>query len=574
MASFFKKQSLTKQILFIISVILVIVLISFTVTDRIAKNIIEEKASDSAEKILLQVEDKITSFYNDMNGISIALIYSPTVKTYINDEDILDRILMNSDISSVFANTNSLKENIQGIQLFNKQGNMIANAGLGSGDITLKNPVRTIEYSGMLNLSDGDRFKTYYSISIPIYNLKNDKNIEDYVGACVFVMDTNNFSKILKNSLISENSKLLLLDKDNKILAGEGKFSKDTFNIDKWQNDRNYIVQTIDLSSSGWKLISVIPRNDLIQDMNIIKSFNLAVYIVMIGVLCLFLFIFFIQILKPVDELIYFMKTYPEKGGKRRFKVKQNNEIGVLGINLNKMLDDIDALSSEIQSTQKKIYEIELANKQMEITSYKNQINPHFLYNTLECIRGIALYHRVQEIADISTSLSSIFRYSIKGNDFVTVEEELSHVKEYAKIIEFRFMKRIQVDINVNEDILNIRMVKMLIQPIVENAVFHGLEKKIDQGIVFIEGKKDGQDILQFTIRDNGYGMEEEQLNKLLELLKDDKHQGGPENEKGYGIGISNIYKRIKLYYGDKAEMNIQSKLHFGTTVIIRIPIN
>ena len=187
-----------------------------------------------------------------------------------------------------------------------------------------------------------------------------------------------------------------------------------------------------------------------------------------------------------------FMKSYPKTGRDSRLNVVYHNEIGVLGTNLNRMLDEIDTLSKEIQLTQKQKYEIEIAKNQMEISAFRNQINPHFLYNTLECISAMAFYYKVQDIADISASLSNMFRYAVKGNDFVTIQDEISHVNEYAKIIEFRFMGRMQITIEADEGILGVTTLKMLLQPIVENAVFHGLEKKIDNGIIHIRVAEDG----------------------------------------------------------------------------------
>ena len=313
----------------------------------------------------------------------------------------------------------------------------------------------------------------------------------------------------------------MLLDQNNKIMANEGNSPNfDAFRLEDWKNDKRYIVQTITLSQTGWKLISVIPKNELLQELDIVKRLNIATYVIMFCMLCLFLVIFSTRILKPIKAIMDFMKSYPKTGRESRFNVVYHNEIGVLAVNLNKMLDEIDTLSKEIQLTQKQKYEIEIAKKQMEISAFRNQINPHFLYNTLECIRAMAFYYKVQEIADISTSLSNMFRYSVKGNDFVTIQDEISHVKEYAKIIEFRFMGRMQVTIEADEDLLEVKTLKMLLQPIVENAVFHGLEKKIDNGIVQIKVQKITQNQVQYVIRDNGYGMEEKQLEELLNSLR------------------------------------------------------
>ena len=410
---------------------------------------------------------------------------------------------------------------------------------------------------------------TYYAITVPIYNLKSTL-VREYRGTSVFVMDVKNFNKILEGGKITKHSRLLLLDQNNKIMANEGNSPNfDAFRLEDWKNDKRYIVQTITMPQTGWRLISVIPKNELLQELDIVKRLNIATYVIVFCMLFLFLVIFSNRILKPIKAIMDFMKTYPKTGRESRFNVIYHNEIGVLAVNLNKMLDEIDTLSKEIQLTQKQKYEIEIAKKQMEISAFRNQINPHFLYNTLECIRAIAFYYKVQEIADISTSLSNMFRYSVKGNDFVTIRDEISHVKEYAKIIEFRFMGRMQVAIEADEELLEVKTLKMLLQPIVENAVFHGLEKKIDNGIVQISVQKTAQNQVQYVVRDNGYGMEDQQLEELLKSLRQlDTSPSHSEKDAKLGIGLSNIYRRIKLFYGDEAEMTIQSKLHVGTTFV------
>ena len=220
------------------------------------------------------------------------------------------------------------------------------------------------------------------------------------------------------------------------------------------------------------------------------------------------------------------------------------------------------------------MYEIEIAKKQMEISAFRNQINPHFLYNTLECIRAMAFYYKVQDIADISASLSNMFRYSVKGNDFVTIRDEISHVQEYAKIIGFRFMGRIQVEIEADEELLGMKTLKMLLQPIVENAVFHGLEKKIDNGIVRITVQLLTNNRVQYIIQDNGYGMDESQLQELLQRLKQSDAPVQAATDAKQGIGLANIYRRIKLFYGNEAEMEIQSQLNEGTIISISIPVH
>lgn len=567
----FGSFSLTKQFVILTTAMLIILLISFTITDSIVQNIIEKKAEDSASKILLHVEDNILTFYSDLDAISAALLYSPTIQKLISNDDVLERILMDKDIDSVFSNTVMLNEDIKGIQIYNNKGDKVAGIGEDAAEAVFKQKMSNTEYSGLLK-GNGHLSESRYSITIPIFKLENNV-LYDNIGTCVFVMDTRNFEDILNNSLIVENAKLLLLDQKGNIITREGVIANSTLNIKEWEENNNYIIQKINLSRTSWSLISIIPKHDLFQDMNIIKRLNIAAYIIMLGLMSLFLLIFFIRILKPVRELIVFMKAYPKKSDVKRFNVVDNSEIGVLALNLNKMLDDIEHLSSEVQQTLKRMYEIELMRKQMEVASYRNQINPHFLYNTLECIRAIALYHNVDEIVEISASMSNMFRYAVKGNDFVTVADEVLHVQEYAKIIEFRFNGRIHIEIEVQEDILAECMIKMLLQPIVENAVFHGLERKLGKGKVAIRILKMDENGIKALITDNGYGMEEDKLQEVRTLLCESEIQTHSEQDKSDSIGIHNIYRRLKLFYEEDGNMAIESIMNEGTTVIITFPI-
>lgn len=564
----FRKLSLTRQILFLVLMMLVILLISFIISNKIAERIVERKVTDTVGKILLQVEEKMTSFYADMGGISISLLYSPTIQTLLKSEDILTVIQMNEEVTSMFANTMSLKESISGIRLYNNKGTVLANSGAGFGD-SVQHPLQTTKYSGLLSTND-----PYYTIAVPIYNLKSAQ-IRDYRGACIFTMDVSNFNSILQNAKITPNSHFLLLDQNNKILASEGEASNiDTNDLTEWKNDEQYIVQTVTLSRTGWKLISAIPKDELLQDLNTVQRLNIATYLVMIVMLGLFLLLFFTRIMSPIKALMDFMKSYSKKGGKTRFNIVYHNEIGVLASHLNKMLDEIASLGKEIRLTQIRMYEIEIAKNQMEISAYRNQINPHFLYNTLDCIRAMALYNKGAEIAEITVSLSNLFRYSVKGNDFVTILEELSHVREYAKIIEFRFMGRIRVEIEADDRLLGMKTLKMLLQPIVENAVFHGLEKKRGNGIVQITIQLLAENRVRYIVQDNGCGMDERQLQELIQRLKKSDALVPAVTDDKQGIGLANIYRRIKLFYGDVAEMDIQSQLNIGTMISISIPLH
>ncbi|MBD3921768.1 histidine kinase [Paenibacillus sp. PR3] len=571
MFSKIRNLSLTRQILLLILMMLIILLIAFTIQDRIAKRIIEQKVKDSAEKISLQVVEKMSSFNEDIQGISNFLFYSPTVQSYLNTRDESTRILNHQEILLMFDNTNSMKTSIRGIQLYDIQGKQLARYGEGD-DLAEAGQVNKLTYTGRLNL-EARPSENFYAITMPVFGIDSYGVATELKGIGRLYMDVKNFYPILEGAQITDNTQVSLLDAENRTIVSEGNLTtNEVLNIDQWQNNSNYIVQSFILPYSNWKLVTIIPKGELLEDLDTIKQFNISTYAVMFVLLQLFLLLFSNRILKPIKALLDFVKTYPKQGGDNRFNVVLHNEIGVLGTNLNKMLDDINLLSDEVQSAQKRMYEIELTKKQMEVSAYRNQINPHFLYNTLESIRAVAYYHDVQDIVSISESLSNMFRYAVKTNNFVTVKDEIAHVQEYARIIDFRFRGRFQFQFVVDERLKDMQMLKMLLQPLVENAVYHGLERKVGAGTVRVEVHRlEGQQI-RVAIQDNGKGMDGGRLHEITtRLLQYNSQQiQGDDNDKG--IGMLNIYRRIKLFYGAAAELTIASERNEGTTITVTFP--
>jgi len=201
----------------------------------------------------------------------------------------------------------------------------------------------------------------------------------------------------------------------------------------------------------------------------------------------------------------------------------------------------------------KENYEAALVRNQLEILAYRSQINPHFLSNTFECISGIAMSREAPEIVEMSAALSQMFSYAVKEADFVTVAEELAHIEYYALIIGYRFMGRIKINIEVEENAEQCRIPRLILQPVVENAVFHGLEPKIGEGNINMAVVVNGG-YLYIRISDNGVGAER------IEASKSD------------GIGLANIIRRLNIFYGDKAEIKINTALQEGCTVVIKLP--
>ena len=222
---------------------------------------------------------------------------------------------------------------------------------------------------------------------------------------------------------------------------------------------------------------------------------------------------------------------------------------------------------------------MQLSTKQAEFLALQNQINPHFLYNTLDSIRGDALAAGAQSIADITEALSTFFRYTItETRNLVTIGEELENVHNYFVIQQYRFGDKLTmvVDIKDNRDeILRMQCPKLFLQPIIENAIFHGLERRKDDGLLTISIEQADED-LHVDISDNGAGIPAEQLyalNKSLSRVSVGAIMEEPNGKKG-GIALKNVCRRIKLLFGERYGIHISSIVGIGTKVEVVLPIS
>lgn len=238
---------------------------------------------------------------------------------------------------------------------------------------------------------------------------------------------------------------------------------------------------------------------------------------------------------------------------------------------------DIDGLCQKILVyVQEEIsaLNMEMFQKKAEYSALQSQINPHFLYNTLETIRSQAITDGDNEIAEMVRRLSSIFRYSIsREGEMVTLRDEINNIRNYMKIMEFRFYDRFELEIDVDEEerIYDLYVPRLILQPLVENAISHGLDETVEGGIVRIEAVL--ADDLIVTVSDNGKGMSLSELDDLNEKIH--AAGAGPRSgeKKGSGIALFNINQRISLLYGKKYGLNLYSSENCGTDVELILPV-
>ena len=286
-------------------------------------------------------------------------------------------------------------------------------------------------------------------------------------------------------------------------------------------------------------------------------------------------------VMAAASLLLYLMKTLPE--GRRyshltrRFRDGEIYQDYIRGIDglfpyLKEDIDRLDALIDRQNIMQ-------LSTKQAEFLALQNQINPHFLYNTLDSIRGDALAAGAQSIADITEALSTFFRYTItETRNLVTIGEELENVHNYFVIQQYRFGDKLTMDVDIKDnrdEILRMQCPKLFLQPIIENAIFHGLERRKDDGLLTISIEQADED-LHVDISDNGAGIPAEQLialNKSLSRVSVGAIMEEPNGKKG-GIALKNVCRRIKLLFGERYGIHISSIVGIGTKVEVVLPIS
>lgn len=283
----------------------------------------------------------------------------------------------------------------------------------------------------------------------------------------------------------------------------------------------------------------------------------------------LLLLIALLIFVSPACETLYLLAAGLKDGGKTSLSAPHSPAY-------NSPREFADGLREEILSEDKANYQAEIEKKQIVLSTLQKQINPHFLYNTLDCIRGEALIRDQDELADIIGVLSSFFRYSIshKGN-IVTVYDEIQNVRNYYKIQQFRFAALEPLEIGCPEGIetvYDILIPKMTLQPLVENAIHHGLSAKLDSGHIALTFEKLGNDLI-IRCTDNGIGIEPDRLNAINDFIKSEPDGGlNAPATTGTGIGLRNVSRRISLLFGKPYGITVYSLLGKGTSIEVRIP--
>ncbi|MFC0215706.1 sensor histidine kinase [Paenibacillus chartarius] len=369
---------------------------------------------------------------------------------------------------------------------------------------------------------------------------------------------------------MSHSENVAIVDGDNRLVYR----NRDTFELgDLLYGNRGTGTLTVNRSGqrellayhtsplTGWTTIETVPLSVLTSDAQAVRNYFIAIGAASFGLAVLLMTLLSVRITRPIGQLRNMMKKLERGDLAVSIPITSRDEVGQLSQSFNVMVSKLSDLGY-------RLYETEIREKNAQIAALQSQINPHFLYNTLGTISMHAELQGNREVVRMTNNLSRLLRYSITGNrSEVTLEQELEHVKGYMVIQQIRFEDRIRYHIRVQEELRQYAVIRLMLQPIVENCIIHGIEKGRGSGSIELYAEREN-DKLVITVQDDGCGLTETSLHELRRNL-----DFAPLQTDIGGHGLVNVHRRIVLRYGRPYGIRVESKPYEGTKVVLTLPL-
>ena len=560
---------------FTVTAIIAIALISLIIFQRFTNSlnatIIEENSG-----IVGQLGESVDSYLRNAMKVSDSIYYNVIKNTDISNDDIkkgMNLIYVNND-------------------------NMIDDIALISGKGELIESMPALRLKDNSNVLEKDFFKKsmaeseYINFSMPHIRDLFDRNENSYswvisLSRAVEVTDEGKatqalllinlnyryFEEIFSNVnlgnggyvyLTNDRGDIIWHPKQNEIYSGrfneDNKYAatlKDGITVENLSG-KNLTLNVRTIGYTGWKLVGVTPSAALGIDGIKFRFFVLFVADLFLFLLAMINAFISDKISNPIKRLDGSVREIESGNLDVEILPSGSYEVEHLGKSIKNMLGRIKVLMSDLVAEHN-------AKRKSEFDTLQSQINPHFLYNTLDIIVWMIENENSDKAVNIVTALAKFFRISLsKGKNIITVKDEVEHVRNYLMIQNMRFKNRFEYSIDVDEEVLSYSSLKLMLQPLVENAIYHGMEFMDGDGEIDVKVFKE-DDSLYFTITDNGLGMSEDMVETLLS-------KDFVPSKKGSGIGVKNVNERIKLYFGSEYGLKVESEPDEGTKITIHLP--
>lgn len=561
-----------------------------TTSFYISYNSMAERVETASSQIVRQIEFNMDNDFHNKRNLLLAPYYNQEYIDNINAYLAMDsqnKFLFRQKLGDLFLksfNITPIPDFIR-FQIYYSNGELLNssdNTSSGSANQVLNAEwfKQTIAKDGLVNffssppVNGQEESKTAYSTSILIRDFSNP------IGFIVVRADYTYglFKGIGQRADLTKNSRFLILnDINNPIFdSAEGheagidvqalsQIKGDSGKFWTGSGDQTMLVSYTRSTYSNWKTVLIMPKKEIFSSLDQIKTTAIWTALAAFLVTAILSLLFGRSITNPILNLYKTVNHIKRGDFSVRVDIKRKDEIGRIAMNFNAMQDE---LQKQIET--KYVYQIKL--QQMELAMLYSQINPHFLYNTLDSIKAMADYHDVEEIGQMAQSLADMFRYNTKNSDeTVTLQEELVQIDAYINIQSIRFEGKIEYQLEIEDDLYNFPMLKMTLQPLVENAVFHGIERKRGKGTIHLKAWKE-EDSVYIQVRDDGVGISEKRLEQILASLRQPLYQEEYKlSAASGGIGVQNVYARYTIRYGEQFHFSIESKKGVGTRVILKL---
>lgn len=578
----FKRLSIRTQILiFGLFIVAIIPIVISQVYKLSSETIINQNTQYNTELVSL-LKQRISDNYANVSAAMMNAGYDTTVQQFLVENDKLRSYDLSQKVEGLLSIARNMNTDILDIIVIGRSNSRVSLAGrtkyaaelmktAGEDGIVhyggYRPPDRILDKSillfGMNIFASGDMSlygeKIGY-ITVIVDSKAIQTHFAEYprlAGTSIFMIDDKGV--IYSNSDEPED----MLDQIQTRTAGsDGESTVQTI------NGKKFAIQTFNLPEISGRIVTAVPVQNLMRELEKLKTVSFGLLALTLLIVSIPYSMLMMNILKPLSRLIHYMNTL--KAGSlevlnNKVDLKGYAEIEIISRHFNFTTTRIHDLTGQLIDATTQLYESDLEKQRAEYAYLQSQINPHFLSNTLDSIKGVAIVKGNREIFEMTSALSTMLRYSIKGNEEVTLGEELKIAEACVKIYQGRFPDKFTYKLFCPQEWLHITLPKMILQPIVENALGHGLEAR-GNGILLISVEKGDKGLLEITVEDNGVGIHSARLEQLTGLLS------RKNIESGDHIGLLNVNNRLKLKYGDHCGVQLYSQERIGTKTVLTLP--
>ncbi|RED75218.1 sensor histidine kinase [Cohnella phaseoli] len=551
--------------------------IAASVNDRIMK----ESVSQTVDVLFSQINGRIEDYFDDMDVYTQTIFYDKSVQTLVQREEM--GWTQYYQIKSYLDTYRDMNKSVKGIYFIHFDGSVYTSSSVALEEDPWKllRPPASDSAEGLFFYASGGelRLPDYYIAAYRFIKSITESHFLEPIGLGLVILDRNRLQSMLTESNLNKKWKFYIVDSGNRVVASTedrvvGSSLADEFFLTdgdfKSISGISHFVRSSPVNKAEWKLVAAIPENELFWEGRAFKYLISIIVVIMLVFMLAFASYFNLYITNPIRKLTRAIAKAAAGDFKTKVRFTSPNEFTGIADAFNHMVSEIDVLTRGMVSTQKQLYETELEKKQLQLTGLQGQINSHFLYNTLQGIRGMALSHSVEEINHTVDHLVKYLRYGVHDGEYATLREEWNHVDSYMQIQNMRYGNRFRWMLGAEESLLEHPVLKLLLQPIVENAVLHGMNGSRARGVLKITAKVERGNLV-VRILNIGSGMDAEsveRLNARLQLVASNSIEQGTRQS----IGLLNIQKRLKMYYGNEYGIRIKSWERSGTSVSVIIP--